>query len=189
MVITSRLLRHLLKLNIFIAGTFMLFIVVEVRALELPRPSAHEALDDHPIVSLCIIILLCVVITVLHLSRKKIKASERRYRALFQDNGAIMFLVDPVTLRIIDANPAACAFYGLRPADFVDKLVTEINTLSEEEVREIYLDVVSYERRRFRARHRLASGEERDVEVNAMPYHVDGRECIFSIIHDMTNKQ
>ena len=158
-------------------------------ALELPRPSAHEALHDHPIVSLCIIILLCLLCTVLHLSRIRIKASERRYRALFQDNGAIMILVDPVSLRIMDANPAACAFYGWSPTAFLNMRIVDITTTSEAVVREIYHDVINFEKRRFHARHRLASGDQREMEVNAMPYGIDGKECILSIIHDMTNER
>ncbi len=158
-------------------------------AIELPRPSAREALHDHPIVSLCIIILLCLLCAVLHLSRIRIKASERRYRALFQDNGAIMILVDPVSLRIMDANPAACAFYGWSPADFLNKRIVDITTTSEAAVREIYHDVINFEKRRFQARHRLASGDQREMEVNAMPYGIDGKECILSIIHDMTNER
>ena len=161
----------------------------EAGAIEFPRPSAHEALYDHPLVSLCIIILLCLLCIVLYLSRKKIKASERRYRALFQDNGAIMILVDPVSLRIMDANPAACAFYGWRPADLLNMRIVDITTSPEEVVRDIYHDVINYERRRFRTRHRLSSGNEREMEVNAMPYGIDGKECILSILHDLTNER
>ena len=34
------------------------------------------------------------------------------YRALFENNHAAMLLVDPVSLDIVDANDAACNFYG-----------------------------------------------------------------------------
>ncbi len=170
-----------------VAGMVLFFFVVRAEAEEKEEPWTHEALHDHPLVTLFIIFLLCVVIALLHLSRKKIKASERRYRALFQDNGAIMFLVDPVSLKVMDANPAACAFYGWSPADFLNKRIAEIAIGSEADLLEIIQDVLTYERRRFRARHRLASGEERDVEVNSMPYRVDGRECLFSIINDITD--
>jgi PAS domain S-box-containing protein len=166
-----------------------IFAALEASAFELPVPSVHEAFDDHPIVTLCIIFLLALLCTVLILSRSKIKESERRYRALFQDNGAIMLLIDVATMKVLDANPAACAFYGWSPADFLDKAITDINTLSETEVREIYHDVINFERRRYRARHRLASGEEREVEVNSMPYQIDGRECLLSIIHAIADER
>ena len=145
-----------------------------------------QKLYDHPLLFLCIIILLSALIVVLLLSRRKLLASERRYRSLFSDNAAIMLLIEPDSMRIMDANPAAFAFYGWSPADFLNMRITDINTLPESEVREIFHDVLNHEKRRFTARHRLASGEERDVEVNSMPYRLEGRECLLSIIHDIT---
>ena len=41
-----------------------------------------------------------------------LKESEGRYRSLFKNNHAIMLLIKPSTGEIIDANPAAEAFYG-----------------------------------------------------------------------------
>ncbi len=166
-----------------------LFSPLKAGAVEIPKPSIHEAFHDHPVVTLCIIVLLCLLCAVLLLSRRKIQASERRYRALFQDNGAVMLLIDAESMRILDANPAACAFYGWRPADFLNMPIFDINTSPESVVREIYHDVLNYERRRYRVRHRLASGEEREVEVNSMPYQIDGRDCLLSIIHAITTKE
>ncbi|RJO64963.1 MAG: PAS domain-containing protein [Myxococcales bacterium] len=51
--------------------------------------------------------------------RKAVKAlreSEERYRGMFDNNHAVMLLLDPDQGRIVDANPAACDFYGW-PAD------------------------------------------------------------------------
>ena len=143
---------------------------------------------DHPLLFLCITLLLCVLITVLLLNRRKLQSSERRYRSLFADNGAIMLLIEPDSVRIMDANPAACAFYGWNPSEFLNKRITDINTLPEPEIREIILDILNNERRRFHTRHRLASGEERDVEVNSMPYLLEGRQHLLSIIHDITGQ-
>ena len=38
--------------------------------------------------------------------------NEAVYRSLFENNHAVMLLIDPVTAAIRDANPAACAYYG-----------------------------------------------------------------------------
>jgi PAS domain S-box-containing protein len=141
---------------------------------------------DHPLLFLCIILLLCAIIIVLHLNRQKLQSSERQYRALFADNGAVMLLIEPATMKIMDANPAACSFYGWSPEELLNMRITDINTLPESEVDEIFLDVLNHEKRRFLARHRLASGEVRDVEVNSMPYRIEERQCLLSIIHDIT---
>ena len=152
-------------------------------AADAPVP---QEFYDHPLLFLCISLLLCILVTVLFLSRRKLQSSERRYRSLFADNGAIMLLIEPTTMLIMDANPAACAFYGWSPDDFLKMRISEINTLPEPAVGAIIYDILNHERRRFHARHRLASGEERDVEVNAMPYLLEGRQCLLSIIHDIT---
>jgi PAS domain S-box-containing protein len=99
-----------------------------------------------------------------------------------------MFLIETESMRVMDANPAACAFYGWGPDDFLKKRLTDINTLPEPEIREVISDILNHERRRFHARHRLASGEERDVEVNSMPYRLEERQCLLSIIHDITSQ-
>ena len=150
---------------------------------EVPGGQVSQVIDDHPLLVLCLIGLLCAVIAVLYVSRRTLTASERRYRALFEDNGAVMFLVDQDSLKIMDVNPAACVFYGWNPAEFLTKRLTDINMLPEEIIRENNDDIVNYEKRRFYTRHKLASGEIQSVEVNSMPYNVDGREYLFSIIH------
>ena len=170
-----------------VAIASMLYSVVEAGADTAKIPVPQE-FYDHPLLFLCITLLLCVLITVLLLNRRKLQSSERRYRSLFADNGAIMLLIEPDSLRIMDANPAACAFYGWNPSDFLHKRITDINTLPEPEIREIIHDILNYERRRFLARHRLSSGEERDVEVNSMPYLLEGRQYLLSIIHDITGQ-
>jgi PAS domain S-box-containing protein len=171
------------------AITFVLFSIVEADAAGVASEPISQKLYDHPLLFLCIIFLLSILVVVLLLSRRKLQSSERRYRSLFEDNGAIMLLIEPASMRIMDANPAACAFYRWSPADFLNMRVTDITTLPEAKVREIYRDILNHERRQFHTRHRLASGEERNVEVNSMPYRVDGVVCLLCIIHDITERQ
>src|SRR5436190_3709997 len=48
----------------------------------------------------------------------------------------------------------------------------------------------SAERRNtFRFRHRLASGELRDVDVHSGPIELEGRRLLYSIVHDVTDSQ
>ena len=46
------------------------------------------------------------------LAEAALRESEERYRSLFEDNHAVMLLIDPQSGAIVDANPAACAWYG-----------------------------------------------------------------------------
>jgi PAS domain-containing protein len=48
-----------------------------------------------------------------------LRESEERYRLLFENHHAIMLVYDPETFNIIDANPAACHYYGYSHAQLV----------------------------------------------------------------------
>ncbi|MRR37060.1 PAS domain S-box protein, partial [bacterium] len=50
-----------------------------------------------------------------------LRESEARYRSLFTGNHAIMLLIDPDDGSIVDANPAACAYYGI-PANRLTRM-------------------------------------------------------------------
>lgn len=117
-----------------------------------------------------------------------LRESERRYRSLFRNNHAVMLLIDPATGQIVDANPAACAFYG-HPIDQITRLkITDINTLTPEQVFEEMERARSEQRKHFLFRHRLASGEVRDVEVYSGPIEVEGRDLLYSLVHDITER-
>ena len=51
----------------------------------------------------------------------ELKESEVRYRSLFTNNHAVMLIIDPDGGDIVDANPAACAFYGWSHGDMITR--------------------------------------------------------------------
>jgi PAS domain S-box-containing protein len=111
------------------------------------------------------------------------------YRALFEKNHAVMLLIDPDTAQIIDANPAACSFYGYRKAELTAKKITELNTLPEAQIRAEMDRARAEKRTQFQIEHRLANGVLRQVEVHASPIKVDDRLLLCAIIHDVTERQ
>jgi PAS domain S-box-containing protein len=114
--------------------------------------------------------------------------SDDVYRAVFELNTAIKLVIDPGDGRIVDANPAAVDFYGW-PRDVLTTMrITDINTLTADEVRVEMDNARSLRRSYFRFRHRTASGDIRSVEVNSGPFVVDGRNLLFSVIHDVTER-
>ncbi len=115
-----------------------------------------------------------------------LRESESRYRSLFENNHSVMLLIDPLTAEIVDANPAACAFYGWTKDELTCKRITEINTLTPGEVSAAMASACRAERNQFEFRHRLANGEVRDVQVSAGTIEVEGRELLYSIVHDIT---
>src|SRR5216684_3897450 len=118
-----------------------------------------------------------------------LRESERRYRQMFENNRAVQLLIDPHTGRIVDANVAAAEFYGWDIDTLRAMHVWQINTLGEETVRAEMTNAAHQQRSYFVFRHRLASGEIRDVEVHSGPIIASGRALLYSIIHDITERK
>ncbi|MBW2571491.1 MAG: PAS domain S-box protein [Deltaproteobacteria bacterium] len=118
-----------------------------------------------------------------------LRESEERYRSLFKNNHSVMLLIDPGSADIVDANPAAVSFYGWSIEVLTGKKITDINTLSDEQVFQEMGKAKTEQRRVFYFRHLLANGEIRDVEVFSGPIKVHGRELLYSIIHDITERK
>jgi PAS domain S-box-containing protein len=91
--------------------------------------------------------------------RKNTRESEEFYSALFQNNHAVMLLVDPNSGDIVDANPAACSFYQYSYENLVKMKTHDINTLSKDNVFEaMQLAKLEY-KNYFHFHHRLANNE------------------------------
>ncbi len=108
------------------------------------------------------------------------------YEDMFDRNSAPKLLIAADSGRIVDANPAAVAFYGYDRDRLLSLNIDEINVASPEDVARERQRARREERRFFRFRHRLANGEVRHVEVYSGPVHIDGLDCLHSIIHDVT---
>ncbi len=122
-------------------------------------------------------------------TEQALRESERRYRQIFEQNAAVKIVIDPASGSIVDANPAACAFYGY-PRDVLTTMtIFDLNTLPRERVEEELRRTSSEARVYLDFRHRLASGEIRDVEVYTGPSVVGGQTLLCSIIHDVTERR
>jgi PAS domain S-box-containing protein len=135
-----------------------------------------------------------VTFTALDITSRKeaeedLRESEEQYRSLFKNNHSVMLLIDPKTANIVDANPAAVSFYGWSYEALIRKKMFDINTLTEEQVFGEMEKAKMEQRKQFYFRHRLASGEIRDVEVYSGPIKVQGKELLYSIVHDITSRK
>ena len=115
--------------------------------------------------------------------------SEARYGSLFENNHAVMLLIDPDSAAITDANPAACAYYGWSREELKKRRIDEINTLTSEEVIAEMQLARSERRNHFFFKHRLADGTIRDVEVYSGPLTLKGKIFLYSIVHDITERK
>ena len=118
-----------------------------------------------------------------------LRENERRYRQMFENNRAVKLLIDPQNGAIVDANMAACDYYGYTRDELLAMRIWDINVRSEEELRHELSKASSKERTYYHFRHMRASGEIRDVEVHTGPIDTGGRRLLYSIIHDITERK
>ncbi|MEW6385965.1 MAG: PAS domain S-box protein [Thermodesulfobacteriota bacterium] len=118
-----------------------------------------------------------------------LRESEEKYRSLFQNNHAIMLLIDTETADIVDANPGACAFYGLSREEMTKKKISDFNMLSSERVAQEMEKAKTRQQEHFQFRHYLPNREIREVEVCTGPVQIQGRLLLYSIIHDITARK
>lgn len=125
--------------------------------------------------------------------RRNLEQARRERQELFEQmfvsGPAVKLLIDPNDGRIVDANPAAAQFYGYSQDELRMLRIWNINTLTEEQIRNEMEEAKRDQRQYFLFSHRLASGEMRDVEVYSGPISVSGRSLLFSIIHDITDRR
>lgn len=113
----------------------------------------------------------------------------KRLHAMFNEHTAIMLLVEPLRGKIVDANPAACAFYGYTREELLNMHIQDINMLPKEEVEKRRPMALKEKKRYFLFPHRLKSGEIRLVEVYSCPVTNGGEKLLFSIIFDVTDRE
>mgnify|MGYP000344927664 CR=1 FL=1 len=115
--------------------------------------------------------------------------AEEFYKSLFDHNHSIMLIIHPDNGTILDANVAACEYYGYTKDEITNMRIMDINMLSEEDVRGKMQETQQGKQKQFTFPHRLASGEITDVEVFSGPITRDGEAVLFSIIHDISERK
>ncbi len=122
-------------------------------------------------------------------SEKKLRGSETKYRQIFDTNTAIKLIIDPDSGAIIEANNAACSYYGYSKKELMALNISDINVLSPEDIHSERQNAKTQKRLHFNFSHRLASGEERDVEVYSGPLVLGEKTKLYSIVHDVTDRK
>jgi PAS domain S-box-containing protein len=128
-------------------------------------------------------------ITSIRETEKELQESEARYHSLFKKNRAAMLVIDPETAAVVDANLAACVFYGYTYEKMLKLKMMDINTLGTEETKDEIRRALTEQHAHFYYRHRLANGQIREVEVYSGPLFMRGKQLLYSIIHDITERK
>ncbi len=114
---------------------------------------------------------------------------EAFFNAIFEVNPAIKLLLDGATGKVLDANSAAVAFYGWSRDELRTMYISEINMMEPERLTRELEETRKGNRRYFNFDHRTRFGEIKNVEVFTGPFRHGGRDLLFSIIHDNTDRR
>jgi PAS domain S-box-containing protein len=108
---------------------------------------------------------------------------EKRAHQMFHENRAVMLMIDPHSGRIIDANRAACSFYGYRHDTFTQMVLADLDAPLTDES-DFMIKTTN-----LVMRHKLANSEIRDVTLFSGPVEVDGSKHVCVIVHDLTKRK
>ena len=115
---------------------------------------------------------------------------EKRYRQMFEDNASIAYILDPADGRIIDANAAAADFWGYSVETLRQMNIAQINLTPFAEIQlGMQQQVDQGSAGQFHFRHRLKSGEVRDVEIFRTVLGHQSYTYIYCIMHDITSRK
>ncbi len=114
--------------------------------------------------------------------------SELRYRSMFENNYAVMLVVDSEDASIVDANPAASDYYGFSHEDIISKNLSEISFPDKTTLLERLNLSMTGNKNYFISRHKLKKNIERDVEVFLSPISFHGKNLVHCIIQDITDR-
>ncbi|MBF0229409.1 MAG: response regulator [Desulfamplus sp.] len=121
-------------------------------------------------------------------NEETLRTSEEQFRAMFEKHHAVMMLIEPDTGKIVKANQGAEKYYDYTAEEFANLNIQHINMLTKEEITSLMEKVLDRQQNRFESQHKLKNGEIRDVVIHSSPIPFKGTTLLFSIIHDITER-
>ncbi|GGH23138.1 SpoIIE family protein phosphatase [Paenibacillus segetis] len=114
------------------------------------------------------------------------------YGCIYENNHLVTLLVDFTHGNIVDANKAACAFYGYTTEEFSRLCISDL-TVVDHDTQEGFLQRALPNGRYsgnqvLIERHRLANGRIIDVEIHTGLINMLGKKCVYSVIHDISER-
>ncbi|NLC66770.1 MAG: PAS domain S-box protein, partial [Clostridium sp.] len=116
------------------------------------------------------------------------KKDKNRYKRIFHNLNIPMVIVDSITGNIGEVNIAACQYYGYSEKELLSMNVLDINVSNKEKIFKRIKQTKISDKIYTRSKHRLSTGEVRDVEVYSNFLEIGDEKLITSIIHDVNEK-
>ncbi|MFN8375033.1 MAG: PAS domain S-box protein [Anaerolineae bacterium] len=118
-----------------------------------------------------------------------LRESEARYRSMFENTQAAKFMLDPTTWRVLEANPAACEFFGYSHAELLTRTIHDISLPPFEHLIERLSKALEGTYLPFSAYVRQRSGERRNVEIFPNTIMLQGQRIVYCILNDVTEQK
>lgn len=128
-------------------------------------------------------------VTELHNLQREKEELLQRLRSMFSEHMAVMLIIEPHSGKIVNANPAACEFYGYTRQELLQLRIQDINMMPQEDVEKLRLRALGEQQRYFLFPHKLKSGEIRMVDVYSCPVSYGSETQLFSIIFDVSDRE
>jgi len=125
-------------------------------------------------------VLDTIVLGYLFTYQRRRDEAEDRYRSVFSTARDAIFLLDPSTGKIRDANPAALSMYGYSLEEFRTMNIGEVSEEPETSMRSVRESGSEF----FQRRHRRKNGSSFPVEISASAFLEGQTETLMEIVRD-----
>ena len=125
-------------------------------------------------------------------SKKRVESyvalNEDMIRSIFDDSPLIVLLLDPISKAILDANDTALDYYGHNKGALQHLTLKDLEVKQSVGMRDVINVMGSIPQPFHHVRHRLASGDIRDVDVSYGTAYFEGNEVELMFVVDITEQ-
>jgi len=123
-------------------------------------------------------------------AEEKIKESEIRYRAIFEQAAESLVLVEAETGAIVEFNEMACETLGYTREEFRKLMIPDFEVIESPEEVKMHIEKILEEGSdTFESKHRTKDGEIRNVLAMSKSISLHGKDYIQSIWYDITDRK
>ncbi len=122
-------------------------------------------------------------------TKEKLRQRESFYRALFENNLAMLCLVDPDNGVVRQVNQALAAFYGVAREKCHGMRLEDVDTQPREDLFRVLTRAVQVNCTRAFFTHKAKGGMHRELDCFLGPVEHEGERLLFCIMHDITEQR
>ena len=145
----------------------------------------------HVWITVCILFSVTFILVYFNKSRfqqkryqRELMLSEKRLRAIFEDNHTIMMLFDCESGKILEFNPAALQYYGFSAQTLRDKSIQNFGSAELAD----YLVCLNSPETAVVFEHKLANEQIRQVEVQLSRIEIPETDIAVAVVKDVTEQ-